>query len=184
MPSVVMVSVLAFDFDLCSITVDFWYMLSKWSIITLRAGRMSNHSRPLVLSLFIHHQEERLSCTFSSVFFNMISKVITTRTMNIRKDVATKPFDEIIAEVEDGIPHLTMFGQDDLKPAPKRSRKAQRVVIIQIGYPDAKDHISVRVCLQLSDRQTRRFRLRNAAIGNRDDSPRELSLVKRNGIRR
>jgi hypothetical protein len=51
----------------------------------------------------------------------MTSKVITTRTRNIRKDVATKPFDEIIVEVEDGISHLTMFGQDDLKPAPKRS---------------------------------------------------------------
>ncbi|KAH8631363.1 hypothetical protein IG631_13046 [Alternaria alternata] len=63
----------------------------------------------------------------------MTSKVITTRIRNVRNDVATKPFDEIIAEVEDGISHLTMFGQDDLKPAPKRSRKAQRVVIIQAG---------------------------------------------------
>jgi hypothetical protein len=60
----------------------------------------------------------------------MTSKVITTRTRNIRKDVATKPLNEIIVEVEDGISHLTMFGQDDLKPAPKRSRKAQIVVII------------------------------------------------------
>jgi hypothetical protein len=60
MLSVVMVSVIVFDFYLCSITVDFWYTSSKWSVITLRAGRMSNHSRPLILFLFIHHQEEHL----------------------------------------------------------------------------------------------------------------------------
>lgn len=70
----------------------------------------------------------------------MTSKIITTRTKNIRKDISTRPFDEIIAEVEDGIFHLTMFGQNDLKPAPKRSRKAQRVVIIQASwrYPGPK----------------------------------------------
>jgi hypothetical protein len=61
----------------------------------------------------------------------MTSKVITTRTRNIRKDVVTEPLDEITAEVEDGISHLTISGQDDLKPALKRSRKAQRIVIIQ-----------------------------------------------------
>lgn len=43
MLNVVMVSVLAFDSCLCSITVDFWHMSSKWSVITLRAGEMSNH---------------------------------------------------------------------------------------------------------------------------------------------
>jgi hypothetical protein len=54
MLSVVMVSVLAFDFDLRSITLDFWYMSSKWSVITLRTGRMSNHSDLLFyFSLFV-----------------------------------------------------------------------------------------------------------------------------------
>jgi hypothetical protein len=54
----------------------------------------------------------------------MTSKVITTRTRNIRKDVTTKSFDEIMAEFEDGISHLTLFGQDDLKPAPKPFTKS------------------------------------------------------------
>jgi hypothetical protein len=54
----------------------------------------------------------------------MTSKVITTRTRNVRKDVVNKSFDEVIAEVEDGISHLTLFGQDDLDFARKPTTKS------------------------------------------------------------
>jgi hypothetical protein len=54
----------------------------------------------------------------------MTSKVITTRTRNVRKDIVNKSFDEVIAEVEDGISHLTLFGQDDLDFARKPTTKS------------------------------------------------------------